>query len=503
MSRVSEILKTILSIDPEAPAIDAGGQWHSWKEIAEIGANVEAELQRAGLGEEARVGVLLRNRPAFVAVVAHLTLSRRCLVTLNPVYPDERVAADILEQATPIVILSADDMERAPVRDALAELGSLVLQLPSERGESIRLVQSFAASANVRTSSPGVAIEMLTSGTTGKPKRVPLQREQFEGGLLRNFEFEKGRSAEGEVRLRGGVQIITAPLAHISGILGIMNCLLAGRKSCVIERFTVSAIHDAIVRHEPRVLGLPPAALRMLYDSDIPREDLKSVQVFRSGTAPLDPDLADALYEKFGIPVLQNYGATEFGGVAGWTLDDFKTFGKTRRGSVGRMNTGVEARIADPETFEIMAPGETGLLELRSKDIGDGKSWLRTSDLASLDAEGFLWIRGRADNAIIRGGFKVHPDRVTKAIEQHEAIKEACVVGLKDPRLGQVPAAGYTVWSGAQAPSDEDLVTFLRANLAPYEVPVLFRKLEDFPRTISLKVDQPALAKLLATEGTA
>jgi acyl-coenzyme A synthetase/AMP-(fatty) acid ligase len=116
-----------------------------------------------------------------------------------------------------------------------------------------------------------------------------------------------------------------------------------------------------------------------------------------------------------------------------------------------------------------------------------------------MDEEGFLWIRGRADNAIIRGGFKVHPDDVVKAIEAHPSVREAAVVGIPDQRLGEVPAAAIILRAGAQRPLAKDLSLFLRDRLLPYQVPVLYRFVDDMPRTASLKPQLTALKELLST----
>jgi acyl-CoA synthetase (AMP-forming)/AMP-acid ligase II len=113
-----------------------------------------------------------------------------------------------------------------------------------------------------------------------------------------------------------------------------------------------------------------------------------------------------------------------------------------------------------------------------------------------MDEEQFLWILGRADNAIIRGGFKIMPDDVVRAIESHPAVLEACVVALPDARLGQVPAAGYRVKSGQSVTADE-LRAFLRERLSSYQVPAKLLQLADFPRTPSMKPSQPELKRLL------
>jgi acyl-coenzyme A synthetase/AMP-(fatty) acid ligase len=236
----------------------------------------------------------------------------------------------------------------------------------------------------------------------------------------------------------------------------------------------------------------------MILDADVPPERLKSLSAFRTGTAPLDPDLADAIHARYGIPVLQNYSATEFAGAgAGWTLADWKAHYPAKRGSVGRINPDIAARIVDAETGVPLAPGEQGLLEIRGDHLGTGE-WMRTTDLAVLDEDNFLTIKGRSDGAIIRGGFKVFPEEVIKALQAHPAIREAAVVGLPDERLGQVPVAAYVAKAGVDAPDDAELREFLRASLLAYQVPVHIFALDELPRTPSLKVSQPDLKALLA-----
>jgi len=345
----------------------------------------------------------------------------------------------------------------------------------------------------------GVAIQMLTSGTTGAPKRIPLSRQTLEKSLEDAMVYEKDRSPDDRPKLRPGVTIQQMPFVHISGIFGIAGNALAGRQTCLLERFTVEGWHDAVKRHRPRVASAVPTALRMILDANIPKEDLSSLIALRSGTAPLPPELADEVMARYGIPVLGNYGATEFaGGVAGWSYRDFKEHWTAKRGSVGRMHDSIEARVVDQESFEELPVGETGLLELRGGQIEDGKTWVRTTDLARLDADRFLYILGRADNAIIRGGFKIMPGDVADVLEGHPAIREAAVVAIRDRRLGQVPVAAYILEKGAVLPADDELAAWVKARMTPYSVPVAFKAVEELPRTPSLKVSAVAVQELFA-----
>ncbi len=197
----------------------------------------------------------------------------------------------------------------------------------------------------------------------------------------------------------------------------------------LLDRFDLTAGPTPCARTGPRAVSLVPAALRMVLHSDLTRDDLASIRAVTSGTAPLSADDADAFTEKFGIPVLTSYAATEFGGgVAGWTLADHQRYWQAKRGSVGRATPGAQLRVVDDDGTPL-GPDQPGLLEVKPGQLGPSADWMRTTDMARIDDDGFLWILGRADQAIIRGGFKVMPDDVRIALESHPAVQGAAVVG--------------------------------------------------------------------------
>jgi long-chain acyl-CoA synthetase len=496
MSRLAEMIHGVMAIDPAAPAMEFERAWQSWGELDAAARKINAALDAQGIGPGARVAVMLRNRPAFVYALLGLLMSDRCVATLNAGSPTDKLALDVERVDAPVILGLAEDWERPGIKEAAAKVKSVCIGIDADPV----VVQAGDPTASANAYAPGVAIEMLSSGTTGTPKRIPLPTRNLEKALLSAASYEKGREEGSKPKLRGGVSIVTAPMAHIAGITGVMNNLLAGRRICLIDKFTVEGFRDAVSRHKPKVAGAPPSALRMILDADVPKEDLASLVAYRTGTAPLDPDLADAFYEKYGIPVLQNYGATEFaGGAAGWTLEDFKAHHKEKRGSVGRLNPRTEGRTVDAETGAVMPTGEVGLLEIRAPNIGDGVTWVRTTDLAIVDADGFLYIKGRADNAIIRGGFKILPDDVVNALQSHPAVREAAVAGIADRRLGAVPVAAYIARSGHTAPSEDEMKLWLREKLMPYQVPVAIKVVDELPRTPSLKVSQPALKAMFET----
>ncbi len=496
-------IRQILTLDPAAPAMEFEGKWHSWHDLRTSMEAIEKQLDGAGLGEGARIGVLLRNHVSLVPAVLSVVASNRCLVTLNPVFAPDKLAEDIQTTAIPAVIGLADDLDPVQTGDAIRSSRALCIALGPTPADPLTVRQNWSGGADDRVFAPDTAIEMLTSGTTGAPKRIPMTRTGFETSVFAAARFEKGRETDDKPALRSGVQLLMAPFSHIGGLLALMNAIMAGRKSVLLTKFNVQGFRDAVRRYDIKVASAPPAALKMILDANVPKAEISSLRAFRTGTAPLDPDLADAFYDRYGIPVLQNYGATEFGGVAGWTLRDFESHRFDKRGAVGRLNPGVKGRVVNPDTGEPVPYGSVGILELQSPQINDGATWMRTTDLARLDTDNFLWIVGRADNVIIRGGFKIQPDDIVKAMERHPAVREAAVIALSDERLGQVPGAAYIVKSGHLAPSPEDMSAFLKTTLSPYQVPSVFLAVETLPRTPSMKVDAAKLREMFAKAATA
>lgn len=498
MALITDKLRAIMAIDPARTEIDFEAQDYSWGDIARVSGQIEQLLATMRLPPDARVGVMLRNRPGHIAAMIAVLSSDRCLVSLNPVLPDDKLFADIAGLGLPVIIGDDGDVARVGLAEVAKRAGTAVIAIGA-RLEGARLLEGCETPVADMRCSPGVAIEMLTSGTTGAPKRVPLSRAAFDASFTEFAQYERGRDYAHKPQLLSGVTIVVNPMTHIGGIYGCIGSLLAGRKIALLEKFTVPGWVDAVKRNRARVAPAVPSAIRMLLDADIDPADLSSLSALISGTAPLSPDLVDAFYEKYHVPICGNYGATEFAGaIAGWTMADFRALWKDKRGAVGRVHSNMLARVVDAGTGTELPYGQEGLLELQGAQLGNDGAWLRTTDRAVLDADNFLFIRGRADNAINRGGFKVHPDDVAKVLNEHPAVREAAVIGVPDTRLGEVPAAAIILKQGAEAPALDDLKAFLKQHLIAYQVPVHFRFVEDFPRTPSMKPSAVGLQALFA-----
>jgi long-chain acyl-CoA synthetase len=217
-----------------------------------------------------------------------------------------------------------------------------------------------------------------------------------------------------------------------------------------------------------------------------------SIRYLPTGAAPLDPALQRAFEERYEIPVLLSYGATEFGGpVCAMTPELYAQWGQQKFGSVGQPMPGAQLRVIDPDTCEVLAPGREGTLEVISPRIGP--QWIRTADIALIDEDGFLFHRGRADGAIVRGGFKVVPETIERALRLHPAV---AVAGIPDRRLGQVPAAAIQLKRDIEGPSIDELERHLRQHVLATHIPAASRFVAELPKNRSMKIDQPAARRL-------
>jgi acyl-CoA synthetase (AMP-forming)/AMP-acid ligase II len=492
MTSLPEALTRLWQAEEAANMVQFDGRWFTWGHVRSLTERIDAELTAAGCSVGGRVAVVLDNRVESVATLLALIRGSRTLVTLSPLQPPERLSTDL--QATKAgYVLAAEEWWASP--DFAAAAANLGASGWSVQGVAVAL--RVTATHEAQPGNPMVAIEMLTSGTTGPPKRIPLTRAQLEVSLGAALQHNGRPEIRDKPPLTGSVALLMAPLVHIGGLFGLLQALASARPFVLLRRFTLPAWHAAITEHRPILVGLPPPAIRAVLDSDIPREDLASVRAVNAGTSPVDPVLVDAFLQRFGIPILIVYGATEFaGGVAGWTMKDFRAQWDDKKGSAGRAFPGVRLQVVDDDGVAVPA-GETGRLQVASKQLGRAADeWVTTSDLAHIDEDGFLYIDGRADDVIVRGGFKVAPEAVVRSLRLHAAVSDGAVVGMPDERLGQIPIAAVELRSYASV-TPEELREHCRASLTPYEVPAAIYIVDELPRGAAMKVDRRSLIEML------
>jgi long-chain acyl-CoA synthetase len=495
---VHEAIHDVLTRAPDADGIEFHGRWHQMREFASLHADLDQRLNVMGLGAHTRVGLVARNRPAHVGAFASLLATQRCAVMLYSSQSAEAIAADIRRLRLPLVIADSEDWTPQTL-EAARDIGTAGIGLSQDDGGLRAVAHPHGIGNNLsRTGDAAVAMELLSSGTTGPPKRVPLTVATFEQTARDSAAtYASGRQ---DATLRPNV--VFHPLGNVAGVTFVIPFLFEGRPISLLERFRLDSWLEAVRRHRPARTSLPPAVLRTLLDENVSKDDLASFASIGVGAARLDPELQDQFELRYGIPLLAAYGATEFCGVvANWTPDLYREFGKLKRGSVGRARPGVRLRVIDPETDRELGSGAIGLLEARVSRVDDG--WIRTSDLAAMDTDGFLYLHGRADGAINRGGFKILPDDVATVLRQHAKVADAAVIGLPDLRLGAIPVAAVEPRDPADPPTVAELEAHARRSLVAYQVPARFLILAALPRNASWKVSLPELRQVFEQEGDA
>jgi acyl-CoA synthetase (AMP-forming)/AMP-acid ligase II len=496
-----ERLARIMRVDPDAPAVHTVTATHAWSWVLALTEHLVRQLEDLEVPEAGSIGMILRNRAADVAALIGGASARRCIVSFSPLTSDATLCAQIRATPCHLVLAGAEDWARPGLIDAVRDSGAAGIELPAGGALALRpRVPRSETRASIATVAPGVLATVFTSGTTGTPKRVPIATSDFEAALsAASRHAGASEDASDEPRLRSAVTVVSMPLAHISGLWGVMSAAAAGRRIAILERFEPRPWAEMVRRYKPAVANLQPTPIRMVLDAGVPPEWLASLRAVLVGTAPLDPAVADEFTGRYGIPTLTMYGATEFAGaVAAWTLSDYREWWSTKRGSVGRAYPGVELRVVDPSTGDPLDAERVGLLEVRLHSRGD-QGWLRTTDVGRIDDDGFLWVEGRADNAINRGGFKVLPTAIEAALRAHPDVSDAAALAIADRRLGQVPVAAVAVKAGAHL-DEAALLLWCRDRLAAYEVPVRIAVLGELPLTPTMKVDRTRLRRFFEEE---
>ncbi len=489
---LSSTVRAVMTRDPDGRAIEYRDHWYTWRYVTGVVADLDRQLDAAGLGRGTPVGLVARNRPAIVAAILGLIAGERCIVMIYSAQSTERMANEVRALNLPVLVADAGDWT-PELCAAAAETGTIGVSLDPASDAPVSLVPGLEhlGKGPYRPAQPDIAAELLSSGTTGAPKRIPLKRSTLAGA----FADAAATYAPGAADALQKPGIIIHPLGNIAGMTFLIPLAVQGQPVALLEKFRLDAWLDLVKRHKPARTSLPTAVLRMILDAKVPREALGEIGVVGVGGGKLTVELQDEFEAAYGLPLLTAYGATEFCGViVNWSADLYKKFGKEKRGSVGLPRPGAEIRVVDEIDGHVLPPGQTGVLEAKVDRVGP--DWIHTTDLASIDADGFLYIHGRADQAINRGGFKVLPEQVAAALREHPAIADAAVLGLPDARVGEVPVAALET-RGGPAPSSAELEKFARARLVAYQLPTRYFVFDALPRTESMKVNLPELRRLI------
>lgn len=327
-----------------------------------------------------------------------------------------------------------------------------------------------------------VALILYTGGTTGFPKGVPLS-----AGLFLHNVVEWRKASLAAVPAGTAVSALTAPLYHVIGQMDATAPLLVGGETLlVLPRVVLDGLFHEIQRHRATSMFAVPAMYRMILEHDrLGQYDLSSLRYCGVGGDALPVEVGRRWLEKFGVPLFQGYGATEFCGAITLSYSDY---GTPPEGSIGRVTRGSEVMLVDPETLEPAPPGQSGeLIGLMPWSVNSywkkpeeteaafveiaGRIWYRTKDIVRQDDQGWLYFLDRSVDMIKHKGYRIAAAEVERVLQEHHAVVAACVVGIPDEKVGERIKAFVIPKQDVRGLSSYELLNWCRSRLAPYKVP--------------------------------
>lgn len=455
-------------------------------------------LRSFGIGRSDRVAVVLPDGPETAVAIIAVAAGAVC-VPLNPGFTaDEwhRYLADLRVAA----LLTRVDMDTAS-RGAAHTLGIPVIDLsprPDGGAGAFNLVGSVpsrAVRSGLAAGGADHAFILLTSGSTSRPKMVPLTQA---GVCL------SAHNVGAALALGSGDRLLNVlPLFHAHGLFsGLLAALAAGSSVVCTHGFDAAAFFGWLIDFRPTwYTAVPTIHQALLSAASRHKHGIQrhSLRLIRSASSSLPSDVVSRLEALFGVPVIDTYGMTEAASqIAANPLE------RRKPGSVGR-SAGAEIAIMD-EGGRGLPTGERGEITLRGPTITRGyddnaaaneaafrDGWFRTGDLGYLDREGYLFIVGRIKDVINRGGQKVAPGDVEEALLSHPDVVEAVAFPISHRRLGEDVAAAVVLRPSSKVTAHK-LRAFVGERLARFKVPGLIRFVAEIPKGPSGKIKRGELA---------
>ena len=346
-----------------------------------------------------------------------------------------------------------------------------------------------------------VAIQLYTSGTTGRPKGAMLSHANF----VSNFESWRGTTRATERRWNvvssDDVFLLPLPLFHIAGIsLGMLN-FFHGGEVIITREFNADNVLDILITSRVTRVFLVPAAMQMLVRLPRAREmKFRHLRYMFYGGSPIPSALLEECIAVFNCNFVQIFGMTETTGVVTALPPEDHVEGLDRMRSAGRPLPGIEIAILDTDGKQL-PPGEVGEIVARSGSnmVGywnlpeataqtiDADGWLRTGDAGYFDPDGYLYVHDRIKNMIISGGENIYPAEIESVICDHPDVVEAAVIGLPDETWGEAVKAIVVVKPG-KAVEAADIIGFTRERIASFKAPKSIDFIEALPRNASGKI---------------
>jgi oxalate---CoA ligase len=445
----------------------------------------ERLLDSAGLAPGARVAVSLPDPLDYAAALIGIVAAGRVAVPLDPNAPAVGLGR-VLSVARPeaAVAPSTTDLPHGPR-----------LLTPPPPGPGLTPPPGPGLS---QPPGPG-GIFLCTSGTTGAPKGIFLREEQLCHVAACVVSHHRLTPDD-----RGYCSL---PLFHVNAeVVGLLATLRAQASLALDRRFTRAGFWEMIEQREITWINAVPAIITLLA-ADPPARTPRTVRFIRSASAPLPRAVLERFEEAAGIPVIETYGMTE----AASMITANPLGGPRKPGSAG-LPAGTEVRVAGPSGRDCPA-GTVGRVRIRGRGVIsqyavggrpgaiDADGWVETGDLGYLDADGYLFLAGRSDDVINRGGEKIYPREIEEILLVQPGVRSAVVVGAADDVLGQRPVAYVVPERSGDAELAETLRAACQAQLPRYKQPSSFHMVAEMPLGPTGKVVRRRLAELALTRG--
>lgn len=419
-----------------------------------------------------------------------------------------RELAQVVNDTTPKVLIFSDEF-KDNIAQLLPEAPDVICTLHIE-GDGLPGSLHYETTLQSGAADPvtcetldkeDTAALIFTGGTTGVPKGAQISHRMIAWNTLNTVIHDI---------LPGDTTVNVFPMFHTGGLLVYtMPLMTVGGTVVLVRRFDPELVLNLIQEYKADFFGGVPTMYQMLTQApNWDDADLSSLRFCTSGGAPLPVTLVEKFRDEKGVRFKQGFGMTEFGpGIFALAPED----AIRKAGSIGRPNFFVDARVVD-EHNRPLGPNEVGELVLKGpsfcsgyfnmpeamNEVVDADGWFHTGDMAKYDEEWYFFIVDRKKDMFISGGENVYPAEIEQALYRHPAVHQCAVIGVPDPRWGEVGKACVVLKPGAAVTADE-LLSFLRDHLAAYKVPQSVEFLDELPISAAGKVLKRKLRERFAT----
>lgn len=501
---LGERLSLTASVYPHRVALVYEGRRYSYKELDELTGAFASGLRLIGAREGDKVAILLPNCPEFAIAYFGAVKGGMAAVPLNTFLTAPEISYILKDCGAKLLVFSSIYKDRVSALTGLSIAPSHLIAVGDDVLES-KGFDAVIREGRKTPRGPGIAIHeddpaavLYTSGTTGQPKGAVLTH----GNLLSN-----AAACVEMFRVTGKDRfLLFLPMFHAFAFLVclLLPLSLGARVIILPSVKPFSKVLKAVVFGRTSFFVAIPPVYKVLSHKKFPKLLLKllPLRICVSGAAPLPMEVLERFSRNFPIPLLEGYGLTEASPVVSCNPLD----GAQKPGSVGLPVPGVRVKIVlddgtalPPDNIgEIIVQGENvmkGYLndETATREtIKDG--WLYTGDLGYLDDEGYLYIVDRMKDLIISHGMNIYPREVEEALYAHPGVRQAAVIGIKDPSHGEIPKAYISLGDGA-ALTEKEVKAFLKVRLAAYKIPRQVEFMDSLPTTPTGKVLKKELKK--------